>query len=72
MNVKGLSVVLCLSMALPVTVATEDKILEFDTMVGVVRPFTGATNAIRGVPGGGSQTIIPIPLELLRALGVGR
>jgi hypothetical protein len=29
------------------------KILEFDTMVGTPQAFTGATNAIRGVPGGG-------------------
>jgi hypothetical protein len=28
-------------------------VLEFDAMVGVAEPFTGATNAIRGVPGGG-------------------
>ena len=26
---------------------------DFDELVGVPRPFTGATNAIRGVPGGG-------------------
>lgn len=31
----------------------EDKILEFDTMVGVAAPYTGSTNPIRGVPGGG-------------------
>lgn len=30
-----------------------DKILEFETMVGVPRPFTGGANAIRGVNGGG-------------------
>ncbi|MBD5801242.1 hypothetical protein AZOA_06490 [Azoarcus sp. Aa7] len=30
-----------------------DKILEFDTMVGVPQPYTGSTNAIRGVNGGG-------------------
>lgn len=28
-------------------------VLEFQTMVGVPRPYTGATNAIRGIPGGG-------------------
>ena len=33
--------------------AKSPKILEFDTMVGVPRPYTGALNAIRGVPGGG-------------------
>src|SRR5882762_7857115 len=41
----------------------DDKILSFDTMTGVVRPFTGATNAIRGVPGGG------IPWTLAEAKG---
>jgi len=29
------------------------NIVEFQTMVGVPRPYTGSTNAIRGVPGGG-------------------
>ena len=33
--------------------ADSSKILKFDTMVGVPRPYTGAVNAIRGVPGGG-------------------
>jgi hypothetical protein len=31
-----------------------DKILEFDTMVGVDGPFRGAANNIRGVNGGGA------------------
>jgi len=35
-----------------------DKVLEFDTMAGVLRPFTGATNAIRGVNGGGIPWVI--------------
>lgn len=34
------------------------KILGFDTMVGVPRPYTGATNAIRGVPGGGLPWVV--------------
>ncbi|HRW07665.1 MAG TPA: hypothetical protein P5121_21330 [Caldilineaceae bacterium] len=34
------------------------KLLEFDTMIGVPRPFTGATNAIRGVPGGGLPWVV--------------
>ena len=38
--------------------ADETKILEFDTMVGVPRPYTGATNAIRGVPGGGLPWVV--------------
>src|SRR5687768_17229980 len=32
----------------------EAKILRFQTMVGVQPPYTGATNAIRGVPGAGA------------------
>ena len=39
------------------------KILEFDVMAPVIEPFTGATNAIRGVPGGG------LPWELDAAEG---
>jgi len=50
-------------LALPATGLADDKILSFDTMTGVVRPFTGATNAIRGVPGGG------IPWTLAEAKG---
>jgi hypothetical protein len=38
-------------------------VLEFDTMAGVVEPFTGTANPVRGVPGGG------LPWELDRALG---
>lgn len=34
------------------------KILEFDTMVGVPRPYTGVTNAIRGIPGGGLPWVV--------------
>jgi len=58
-----LAVMLFLS-AVPLTgsvstaAAEEPKILEFDTLVGVPRPYTGATNAIRGVPGGGLPWVI--------------
>jgi hypothetical protein len=38
-------------------------ILEFDVMAAVVEPFTGAANAIRGVPGGG------LPWEIDEATG---
>jgi len=38
--------------------ADESKILEFNTMIGVPRPYTGATNAIRGVPGGGLPWVV--------------
>lgn len=63
MKWNTISFALCLLMAFPAAGATDDKILEFDTMVGVVRPFTGGTNAIRGVPGGG------IPWTLAGATG---
>jgi hypothetical protein len=56
----------------PVTVATGQatpKILEFDTMVGVPRPYTGATNAIRGVPGGGLPWVIDAANGELRVDG---
>ena len=35
-----------------------EKVLEFDTMAGVVRPFTGAANPVRGVNGGGLPWVI--------------
>lgn len=40
------------------TSADESKLLEFNSMIGVPRPYTGATNAIRGVPGGGLPWVI--------------
>lgn len=58
-----LSMILTLSMFLfagsvsPAS-ADESKMLEFNTMIGVPRPYTGATNAIRGVPGGGLPWVI--------------
>ena len=38
--------------------ADESKLLQFNTMVGVPRPYTGAANAIRDVPGGGLPWMI--------------
>src|SRR5215217_2144532 len=38
--------------------AKELKILEFDTMVGVPRPYTGSANAIRGLSGGGLPWVV--------------
>jgi len=38
--------------------ADESKVLQFNTMVGVPRPYTGSANAIRGVPGGGLPWVI--------------
>lgn len=54
-----------------VTVAGADstKILKFDTMVGVPRPYTGATNAIRGVAGGGRPWVIAFADGNLKASG---
>lgn len=37
-----------------------DHLLEWGLMAPVVRPFTGATNAIRGVPGGGRPWTITL------------
>jgi len=45
------------------------KILEFGTMVGVPRPYTGSTNAIRGVPGGGLPWVVDSAKGELKADG---
>jgi hypothetical protein len=45
------------------------KILDFDTMVGVPRPYTGSVNAIRGVPGGGLPWVVSSADGKLRADG---
>lgn len=34
--------------------SSDEKILEFDTMIGVTGPFLGAANPINGVPGAGA------------------
>ncbi|NMF90596.1 hypothetical protein [Aromatoleum petrolei] len=48
-----------------VAAGRQDKILEFDTMVGVSRPYTGSANPIRGVNGGGLPWAIgPVKGEL--------
>jgi hypothetical protein len=49
--------------------AKEPKILEFDTMIGVPRPYTGGTNAIRGVPGGGLPWVVASSEGELKASG---
>src|SRR5918994_7157772 len=64
-------VVLAISLlTVPLVVATvssgssdDRRVLEFDVMAPVSEPFTGATNAIRGVPGGG------LPWEIDAATG---
>jgi len=38
--------------------AKSSNIMEFGTMVSVTRPYTGATNAIRGISGGGLPWVI--------------
>ncbi len=38
--------------------ASASTITEFNTMVGVPRPYTGSTNAIRGINGGGLPWVI--------------
>jgi hypothetical protein len=59
----SLAAVLLLSMVFfagsttPVT-ARESKVLEFSSMTGVPRPYTGAVNAIRGIPGGGLPWVV--------------
>lgn len=62
--------VTCLSLlAAPAAGLADDKILSFDTMAGVVRPFTGAANAIRGVNGGGIPWTVAEAKGELRADG---
>ncbi len=38
--------------------AKDSNVMEIKSMVGVPRPYTGATNAIRGVPGGGRPWVV--------------
>jgi hypothetical protein len=45
------------------------SVLKFDTMAPVVVPYTGATNAIRGVPGGGLPWRLDSATGRLRANG---
>jgi hypothetical protein len=49
--------------------AREPKILEFDTMIGVPRPYTGAANAVRDVPGGGLPWVVASAEGELKASG---
>jgi hypothetical protein len=43
--------------------SNDTKVLEFKTMTPVVSPFTGSTNAVRGINGGG------VPWQLASAKG---
>jgi hypothetical protein len=38
--------------------ADESKVLQFNTMIGVPRPYIGGTNPIRGISGGGLPWVI--------------
>jgi hypothetical protein len=48
---------------------SDATVLSFDTMAGVSGPFRGATNAIRGVPGGGAPWVLTEGRGRLRADG---
>jgi hypothetical protein len=56
--------ILALGLTLQATAgSTNSRVLEFDTMTPVVAPFTGSTNPVRGVNGGG------VPWRLASAKG---
>jgi hypothetical protein len=59
--VAGLAIVGILAGSAGITAAGSHKdrtLLKADMLVGVSAPYTGATNAIRGVPGGGAPWVI--------------
>jgi hypothetical protein len=45
-------------LATSVNAKGDSKLLEWESMVGVPRPYTGAVNAIRGISGGGLPWVI--------------
>ncbi len=49
--------------------AKETKIMEFSTMTGVPRPYTGSANMIRGLSGGGLPWVIGFAEGELKANG---
>jgi len=49
--------------------ADQPTILEFNTMTGVPRPYTGAANPIRNLPGGGLPWVIKFAQGELKANG---
>jgi hypothetical protein len=49
--------------------ARSTTVLEFSSLAGVPRPYTGATNAIRGVPGGGRPWVISYAQGELKSNG---
>lgn len=46
-----------------------DKVLEFESMAGVIRPFTGSANAVRDVNGGGLPWVIRVGKGEVKADG---
>jgi hypothetical protein len=64
-SVAALAVLFAVALVPGLTAAANDEasVLKFDVMVGVTEPYTGATNPIRGVPGGG------LPWEIDEAHG---
>lgn len=63
-----LSMVFFTGSATPVT-ARGTNILEFSSMIGVPRPYTGPVNAIRGIPGGGLPWVVGSANGELKATG---
>jgi hypothetical protein len=66
---KGLFLLFGLLLALPAAGSADDRILRFETMFAVVPPFTGNTNPIRGVNGGGAPWALAEVKGDLRADG---
>jgi hypothetical protein len=66
--VKMVSGLVALLVVAPAALAG-DKVLEFESMAGVVRPYTGAAHAIRGVNGGGLPWVIRVGKGEVKADG---
>lgn len=45
------------------------KLLEFDTMIGVPKPYTGSANPIRGINGGGLPWVVRDAKGILKSNG---
>lgn len=68
LTVKMVSGLAALLFVAPAALAG-DKVLEFESMAGVMRPYTGAANAIRGVNGGGLPWVIRVGKGEVKADG---
>ena len=64
-SVAALAVLFAVALVPGLTAAANDEasVVKFDVMAGVTEPYTGPTNPIRGVPGGG------LPWEIDEAHG---